>query len=95
MFRYREGGLVITMARTFEASGIPDGPVEHASAESALPARKDRNLTELGDPEFCRHWSELRQRIALSGKTVPQDLKREYAAVSAEYRRRVSGARDS
>jgi hypothetical protein len=37
----------------------------------------------------------LRQRVALSGKTVPSDLKREYAAVSAEYRRRVDGGQDS
>jgi hypothetical protein len=82
-------------ARPFEPSGIPDGATEHASAEPALPARKDRSLTELGDPEFFCHWSELRRRIALSGKTEYQDLKREYAAVSAEYRRRVGGATDS
>jgi hypothetical protein len=37
----------------------------------------------------------LRQRIALGGKTVPGDLKREYAAVSAEYRRRIEGGPES
>lgn len=53
------------------------------------------DIPALDDPEFFRHWSALRQRIALSGKTVPHDLKREYAAVSAEYRRRVEGSWDS
>ena len=83
-----------TAARTIEPSGIPDGAVEHASAESALPARKDQNLTKLGDPEFFRYWAELRQRIAVNGKKVSQDLKREYAAVSAEYRRLIGQGRD-
>ena len=53
------------------------------------------DIRALDDPEFFRHWSALRQRVALSGKTVPSDLKREYAAVSAEYRRRVDGGQDS
>ena len=48
-------------------------------------------LPELTDPEFSRHWAELRQRITLGGKSVPCDLKREYAGASAEYRRRVYG----
>jgi hypothetical protein len=52
-------------------------------------------IRALGDPEFFRHWSALRQRIALSGKSVPDDLKREYDTVSAEYRRRVDDDRDS
>ncbi len=47
------------------------------------------DIRDLADPQLIRHWSALRQRIALSGKTVPGDLKREYAAVSAEYRRRI------
>ena len=45
----------------------------------------------LDDPAFFRYWSELRQRLALAGKSVSCELKREYAAVSAEYRRRVNG----
>jgi hypothetical protein len=49
------------------------------------------SIRELDDPEFFRRWSLLRQRVALSGKTVPQDLKCAYIAVSAEYRRRVDG----
>lgn len=49
------------------------------------------NLTELADPEFFRHWAMLRQRIALDGKSAPDALRREYAAVSAEYRRRING----
>jgi hypothetical protein len=54
----------------------------------------DSDIRALDDPEFFRYWSALRQRIALSGKTVPNDLKIEYAAVSAEYHRRVDGVRD-
>lgn len=49
------------------------------------------SLAALGDPEFFRHWARLRQRIALDGKSVPGALQREYAAMSAEYRRRVEG----
>jgi len=50
-------------------------------------------LAELGDPEFLRLWATLRQRIALDGKSVRRALQREYAAVSAEYRRRLGGDR--
>jgi hypothetical protein len=53
------------------------------------------DMRALDDPEFFRYWSALRQRIALSGKTPPQDLEREYGVVSAEYRRRVNGDQDS
>ncbi len=48
-------------------------------------------LRELSDPALITRWSLLRMKIALSGKPVPADLKSEYAAVSAEYRRRVDG----
>lgn len=48
-------------------------------------------LAELGDPEFFTRWAEVRQRIALGGKSVPALLKSDYAALSAEYRRRVNG----
>jgi hypothetical protein len=58
-----------------------DTPAEH-SADAV-------SLTELDDPEFFRHWSELRLRIALAGKSLPHQLKRDYAMASAEYRRRV------
>ena len=53
------------------------------------------DMRTLDDPEFFRYWSALRQRIALSGKTPPPDLEREYGAVSAEYRRRVNRDQDS
>jgi hypothetical protein len=56
-----------------------------------VPGADVFGLSELGDPEFFRHWAELRQRITLGGKSVPCDLKREYAGASAEYRRRVYG----
>jgi hypothetical protein len=49
----------------------------------------ERDLTELGDEDFMKHWSALRQRLALGGKSVPCDLKRRYAAAKAEYRRRM------
>jgi hypothetical protein len=48
-------------------------------------AGTERDLTQLGDPEFFRHWSELRQRVALGGNSVSRDLKREYDDASAEY----------
>lgn len=50
----------------------------------------ERDLTELGDEDFITHWSALRQRLAFAGKSVPCDLKRRYAAASAEYRRRMA-----
>ena len=46
-------------------------------------------LPDLTDPDFFRHWAELRLRIAMSGKSVPCDLKRKYAVAAAEFRRRV------
>jgi hypothetical protein len=49
------------------------------------------DLRDLDDPEFFRHWSDLRRRVALEGKAISCGLKREYAAVSAEYRRRING----
>ena len=49
------------------------------------------DIRALGDPEFFRHWSDLRQRVALAGKSVSCDLKRMYADLSAEYRRRIDG----
>jgi hypothetical protein len=56
-------------------------------AESGMNAV---SLTELDDPAFFRHWSELRLRIALGGKSRPHHLAREYAQASAEFRRRVN-----
>jgi hypothetical protein len=53
------------------------------------------DMRALDDPEFFRYWSAVRQRIALSGKTPPPDLEREYGAVSAECRRRVNRDEDS
>jgi hypothetical protein len=52
-------------------------------------------IRELDDPEFFSYWSELRHRIALGGKSVPPDMKREYAVVSAEYRRRIDSDPES
>jgi hypothetical protein len=49
------------------------------------------DLQELGDPEFFRRWAELRRRIALGSKSAIPELKREYAEVSCEYRRRIDG----
>ncbi len=48
-------------------------------------------LRELSDPALITRWSLLRMKVALYGRSVPADLKREYAAVSAEYRRRIEG----
>jgi hypothetical protein len=49
------------------------------------------SLRELGDPEFFRRWAKLRHLIAVGGKSVPGDLRREYEAASGEYRRRIGG----
>ncbi len=49
-------------------------------------------LTKLGDPEFFSCWAKLRQLIALGGKSVPSELKRDYAVLSVEYQRRINGA---
>ena len=72
-------------------------PGRHAVLGDRMETRADETdpvrLAELGDPEFFRHWATLRQRIALDGKSAPSGLQREYAAVSAEYRRRVTGER--
>lgn len=58
---------------------------------ASIDIETDGDIRELADPEFFRYWSELRHRIALSGKSVPCDLKRRYAAVAAEYHRRAHG----
>lgn len=49
------------------------------------------DLREMGDPEFFRHWADLRYRIAVDGKSASRDLKRRYEAASVEYRRRIDG----
>jgi hypothetical protein len=54
-------------------------------------ANRVRELQELDDPQFFTHWSKLRHQIFYCGKFVPSSLKKEYAAVSAEYRRRIDG----
>jgi hypothetical protein len=57
----------------------------HASNDSA-------ELRKLSDPELITRWAELRQRIAFSvGKSVPDELLGAYSAISAEYRRRITG----
>lgn len=48
------------------------------------------SLAQLDDPEFFGHWAALRLRIAHAGKSVPHEMKREYAMATAEYRRRVN-----
>ena len=62
-----------------------------AGADMQQTSDERHDLRELDDPDFFSQWAELRNRIAVGGKSVPGELKREYAAVSAEYRRRVDG----
>lgn len=63
------------------------------TAEQQQGENRDDDLSELEDPEFFRHWSELRRRVALSGKSASCELKRAYDTASAEYRRRTDGER--
>jgi hypothetical protein len=54
-------------------------------------AHRAKELQELDDPQFFTHWSKLRHQIFFSGKSVSGCLRTEYAAASAEYRRRIDG----
>jgi hypothetical protein len=58
-------------------------------SQAARTVGQGSDLRQLDDPEFFTRWAALRRRIAASGKTVPRDLKDQYAAASDEYRRRV------
>jgi hypothetical protein len=51
-------------------------------------------LRGLGDPEFFSHWAAARTRLALTSTSSPRysEIKREYGALAAEYRRRLDGA---
>ena len=69
----------------------PEHPAALKQDKEHAQALAPGGIRDLDDPQLIRRWSALRVRIALSGKAVPGDLKREYAAVSAEYRRRMKG----
>lgn len=62
---------------------------------SELPGQGDGNsdLRKLSDPEFFTYWAAARNRLALtpSANPVHYEVKREYDAVAAEYRRRLNG----
>jgi len=65
-------------------------------AVTEVPGQEDENadLRELGDPGFFTHWADIRNRLARTPKDDPEhgEIKRQYDAVAAEYRRRLSGA---
>jgi hypothetical protein len=60
-----------------------------------LTGQKDRigDLQELGDPEFLAHWAAVRNRLARTpeGEAGHREIKRQYDAVTLEYRRRIDG----
>jgi hypothetical protein len=51
-------------------------------------------LWGLADPEFFTHWAAARTRLALTSSSSPgySEIKDEYDALAAEYRRRLDGA---
>lgn len=61
-----------------------------ASTASAEP-----DLQGLGDPEFFAHWATIRNHMAMTSTDDPKhaEIRERYDAVTAEYRRRMSGAR--
>ena len=52
-------------------------------------------LRGLADPEFFTHWAAARSKLALTSSSSPKysEIKDEYDALAAEYRRRLDGAR--
>ena len=53
------------------------------------------HLQALADPEFFTQWAAARSRLALTSSSNPKycELKDEYDALAAEYRRRLDDAR--
>jgi hypothetical protein len=51
------------------------------------------DLQGLPDPEFFARWAAVRARLALTPKTSAEheDIRQDYDAVTAEYRRRMVG----
>lgn len=62
-----------------------------------LTGQKDPigDLQELGDPEFLAHWAAIRNSLAHTpeGEAGHREIKRQYDAVTVEYRRRIDGGR--
>jgi hypothetical protein len=60
-----------------------------------LPGKDERagDLRRLSDPEFFTQWAAVRNRLShvTEGKTEYREIKSQYAAVAAEYRRRING----
>jgi hypothetical protein len=59
------------------------------------PGQKDwaRDIRRLSDPEFFTQWADVRNRLVFisEGKPEHRDIKLQYRALSAEYRRRIDG----
>jgi hypothetical protein len=55
------------------------------------------HLRGLADPEFFTQWAAVRSRLALTSSSSPKysEIKDEYDALAAEYRRRLDGAPQS
>jgi hypothetical protein len=57
-------------------------------SQQSRPEHRDGDLRKLSDPEFFAHWAATRNRLV---QNPHGEIKREYDAVAAEYRRRVDG----
>jgi hypothetical protein len=58
-------------------------------------AADSADMHELDDPSFFAYWAEVRNRLARTPQGSPGhgEIKGEYAAIVAEYRRRMDGMR--
>jgi hypothetical protein len=65
-----------------------------ATAYGGRQVAADSDLQELSDPEFFTHWAAVRNFLSLTpaGKPEHSEVKHQYDAVAAEYRRRMDGA---
>lgn len=65
--------------------------------EPSGPKDRTSNLRELSDPEFFAQWATVRNLLFRipEGKPEHCEVKRQYDAVAAEYRRRMGGVSES
>jgi hypothetical protein len=59
------------------------------------PGKTERvgDLRKLSDPDFFTQWAAVRNRLSriTEGEAEYHEIKSQYAAVAAEYRRRING----
>lgn len=64
-----------------------------AMTEPAVQQDQDNDLQELSDPEFFTRWAAARSHLFETPEGNPWhgEVKRQYDAMNAEYRRRICG----